>query len=411
MIQKLTVRLLSILLLLLTLFIIQAAGSTTVRPTVELSYQLDPPALFPGDNGTVTMSLKNMATGDVYVQEDSKTLDMNAYIVSASLIGTDEIEVLDKGYSNIGLIGPGDTLNLIFNIRTKKEASSGTHFLNFELIGGSDMYDLNYKVPIKVDDKNMQIVFSNLPSNMINEVSTITVKIINPRSTDLNNVILSPSCEGALISPSNIFVGTVSAGNSSTVEFTVNTVNSNSGNKNIKCIASYFNGDNIHTSEITSIDINVISKPTLTLTNVEIKNLGNKYTITGEINNIGTTDMKNVVISVLDSKGVNSTQPYPSYFIGSLEKDDFSSFELSALVSPGTSEIPLLIEFRGTDNAYTSITKSIALDSVELPIQTDKEASSPLLLVIGIILCIVVFGIIWYSWKKQKKTNQRDRDI
>jgi hypothetical protein len=409
LIQKLTVRLLPILILL-TLSIIQAAGDTTVRPTVELSYQLDPPTLFPGDNGTVTISLKNMATGDVYVQEDSKTFDMNAYIVSASLIGTDEIEVLGKGYSNIGLIGPGDTLNLTFNVKTKKEASSGTHFLNFELVGGSDMYDLNYKVPLKIDDKNIQVVFLNLPSNMINEISTIKVNIINPRSTDLNNVILSPSCEDVFISPSNIFVGTVSAGNSSAVEFTVNTVNSNSGNKNIKCIASYFNGDNLHTSETTSTAINVISKPTMTLTNIEIKNLGNKYTITGEINNIGTTDMKNVIISVLDSKGVNSTQPYPSYFIGGLEKDDFSSFELSALVTPEASEIPLLLEFRGTDNAYTSITKSIALNSVELPTQTDKAASSPLLLVIGIVLCIVVFGIIGYSWKKQKKTNPKDED-
>ncbi len=409
MIQKLTVRLLPILILL-TLSIIQAAGDTTVRPTVELSYQVDPPAFFPGDNGTVTISLKNMATGDVYVQEDSKTFDMNAYIVSASLIGTDGIEVLGKGYSNIGLVGPGDTLNLTFNVKAKKEASSGTHFLNFELVGGSDMYDLNYKVPIKIDDKNIQVVFLNLPYNMINEISTMKVNIINPRSTDLNNVILSPSCEDAFISPSNIFVGIVQAGNSSTVEFTVNTVNSNSGTKKIKCIASYFNGDNLHKSETISTDVNVISKPTLTLTNVETKDSGNGYTITGEINNIGTTDMKNVAISVLDSKGVNSTQPYPSYFVGSLEKDDFSSFELSALVSPGTSEIPLLIEFRGTDNAFTSFTKSVALNSVELPAQTDNKETSPLVYVIGLVLCIAVFGIIGYSWKKQKKTNQRDED-
>ncbi|RPJ78112.1 MAG: hypothetical protein EHM20_04705 [Alphaproteobacteria bacterium] len=112
------------------------------------------------------------------------------------------------------------------------------------------------------------------------------------------------------------------------------------------------------------------------------------------------------MISLIDSKGINSTQPYPSYFIGSLEKDDFSSFELSALVSPGTSEIPLLIEFRGTDNAYTSITKSVYLDSMELSVQTDKKASSPLLIIISIVLCVAVFGIIGYSWKKQKKMNK-----
>ncbi len=102
--------------------IIPVAGDTTVRPTVQVTCQSDPLSLFPEDNGTVTVSLKNMATGDVYVQEDSKTFDMNAYIVSASLIGTNDIEVMDKGYSNIGLIGPGDTLNLTFNIKVKKRS-------------------------------------------------------------------------------------------------------------------------------------------------------------------------------------------------------------------------------------------------------------------------------------------------
>lgn len=383
--------------------------ATTVRPTVEVSCQSDPLTLFPGDNGTVLISLKNMATGSVYVQEEDETFDMNAYIVSASLIGNNEVEVLDKGYSNIGLMGPGDTLNLTFKVKVKKEASSGVHFLNFELIGGSDMYDLNYKFPIKVDDRDIQTVFLNLPSNMRSEISTIAVNIINPRSSDVHDVMLTPSCDDILISPSNIFVGDVPARNNSTVEFTVNAINSETGIKNIKCLVSYFNGDNLHTSETTNISTNVISKPTLVLTNIELKNIGNKYTITGEINNVGSTDLRNVVISLIDSKGISSTQPYPSYFIGTLEKDDFSSFELSAIIS-GTSEIPLLIEFRGSDDAYMSITTSVSLGSTELSNQTEMKTLSPLVLITGAILCIVVFGILGYSWNKQKKITQKEGD-
>ncbi len=49
--------------MLFTLFIIPVAGDTTVRPNVQVSSQSDPLSLFPGDNGTVTISLKNMATG------------------------------------------------------------------------------------------------------------------------------------------------------------------------------------------------------------------------------------------------------------------------------------------------------------------------------------------------------------
>lgn len=69
---------------------------------------------------------------------------------------------------------------------------------------------------------------------MINEISTVTVDVINPRSSDIKDVILSPSCEDVLIYPSNIFVGTIPAGNNSTVEFTVNTVKSSPGNKKNK---------------------------------------------------------------------------------------------------------------------------------------------------------------------------------
>ena len=136
-------------LLLLAICAVPAAGDTDVRPTVALNYQVEPAVLMPGDSGTVTISLNNMATGEIYVSEDDKTFDMNAYILSATLGGNSNIDILDSSYTNVGLMGPGDTLELTFNIKAKEDIQNSVHFLNFELVGGSDMYDLNYKIPVK----------------------------------------------------------------------------------------------------------------------------------------------------------------------------------------------------------------------------------------------------------------------
>lgn len=73
MIRKIMVRS-SVNLILCIFLIIPAAGDTTVRPTVQVTCQSNPLSFFPEDNGTVTVSLKNMATGDVYVRRIVKLL-------------------------------------------------------------------------------------------------------------------------------------------------------------------------------------------------------------------------------------------------------------------------------------------------------------------------------------------------
>jgi hypothetical protein len=394
---------LAIVLVLLLTFVAPSAGDTEVRPTVAVTYEVEPATFMPGDTGTITIVLENMATGEIYVREDNETFDMNAYIVRATLLGDGDIEILDSGYTNIGLMGPGDTLQLTFNIKASEEASEGVHFLNFELVGGSDMYDLNYKVPVKIDNRDLKVIVSNLPTTLVNEISTITVDVVNMRSNEVSGVIVVPDGNDVTFTPSEVFVGTITAGNKSTATFTLNTLGSEEGTKDISFSASYFNGDNLHQSNDADITINVIRQSPLILTGIEVVHTGNSYTITGDLNNVGTTDAKNVVISVVGSDGIEPVQPYANYFVGTLEADDFSSFELSARITSGDiKSIPVLIEFRNTDNAYSSLTESISLeDSGSAVGGSEGGISSTVLIVIG-LASIVIIGIIGYSWKKRK---------
>lgn len=389
-------------------FALAATSTNEVRPTVSLSYDIEPGAFMPGDTGTITVTLKNMATGGVYVTEDDETLSMNAYIASATIGGNGNFEILDKGYSNIGLLGPQDTIELSFNVKAKDNAAIGTHFLNLQLVGGSNMYDLNYRIPVKVDDRDLQIILSDMPSTLMNEVSTINVDVVNRRSNTVTSVIVSPEGEGMVFTPSEYFIGSIPAGNKSTAAFTLNTMYSSPEKRDISFVVSYFNGDNLRQTDKITRQVEVIDQHSLIFTSLDVSKAGNRYTIAGDLNNFGTTDAKNVMVSVAESDKVAAAQPYARYYIGTLETDDFSSFELSAqLLDSSLSSIPIIIEFRDPNNAYMSIRENISIGTSSIAsasASTDEEKDSPVLLwAVAGILAIGIVILIYHSWKKRRE--------
>ncbi len=402
--------------LIITMFILTTlsftgAASTEIRPTLSLDYSIEPEVFMPGDMGTITVTLENMATGEIYVEEDEETLDMNAYIASASLDGNGNLDILDKSYTDVGLLGPGDILKLTFNVKVNESAATGVHFVDLIIVGGSNMYDLNYRIPLKVDDRNVKIIMSNFPSTMMNEVSQVNIDVVNRRPNDVTSVIVTPYSEDVTFSPSDHFVGSIPEGNKSTVTFTVNTMNSEEGYSNVSFSVSYFNGDNIHTSDTAAKEVRVIKQSPLVFTGIETEIKGNKYTISGDLNNFGITDAKNVMISVDDIEGIQPLQPYANYFIGTLEADDFSSFELNArITSANISSVPVLIEFRDPDNAYTAIYQEISLESGTIHSNTDDENNSTELWVIAGIVAIAIVGIIVYSWKKRRDEDKKESE-
>ncbi|NYT18917.1 MAG: hypothetical protein GKC08_01295 [Methanosarcinales archaeon] len=385
-----------------------ALADTDIRPTVVVDYSMEPAVLMPGDTGTITISIENMAGGEVYVKEDDKTFDMNAYIASITLGGNDDIEILNNEYTDIGLLGPQDTIKLAFNVRAKETAKNGVHFLNMELVGGSDMYDLNYNIPVKIDGRNLRLIMATMPTTVMNEITTIELDIINTRPNDVNNVIIKAEGEDVSFNPAEIFVGTIPANDKTTVDITLNTMESSSGTKNISFTASFFNGDNYHVSGNEDTAINVVSQPSLIFTSLEVTKSGNRYSLVGDINNFGTTDAKNVLVSVAGSEDIKPIQPYANYFVGTLEADDFSSFELSARVlSPEVKEIPILIEFRDTDNVYSSVTGYIDLESASAPEGGEQETPIWMWGVIGVIT-IAIAGVIVYTWKKRETAEDNE---
>jgi len=391
---------------LLAMCLPYANADTEIRPTITVNYSVEPGVLMPGDTGTVTVELRNMASGEVYVQENDETFDMNAYIANANLKGNKDINILDGRQTNVGLLGPGGYIRLTFNIQANESASNGMHFLELEVIGGSNMYNLNYRIPVKVDDRDLKIIVSDMPPTLMKEYSIVNVEVVNLRPNEITGVIVTPKGEDIKFFPANAFVGTINGGNKSTATFTLNTMTSKKGNKEIQFSTTYFNGDNLHISSYTNYTVQVVDQSSLILSAIEIDRIGNVYTISGDINNFGTTDAKNVMISVMATENITPVQPYEKYFVGTLESDDFSSFELSASTQESNAEeIPLLIEFRNANNSYAYINENIALQKEMVPASNASRGNSIAMIGLVAVICIAVMGIIAYSWKKRKNSE------
>lgn len=392
--------------ILLTICLPYANADTEIRPTITVNYSVEPGVFMPGDTGTLTVELRNMASGEVYVRENDETFDMNAYIASANLKGSRDITILDGRQTNVGLLGPGDYIRLAFNIEANESSSNGMHFLELEVIGGSNMYNLNYRIPVKVDDRDLKLIVSDMPPILMKEYTIVNVEVVNLRQNEITGVMVTPKGKDIKFFPANAFVGTINGGNRSTATFTLNTMTSEKGDKDIQFSTTYFNGDNLHTSSDTNYTVQVVDQTALILSAIELNRIGNTYTISGDINNFGTTDAKNVMISIIETENITPVQPYEKYFVGTLESDDFSSFELSASTQENNvEEIPLLIEFRNTNNAYAHINENITLQKGMVTASNASGGNSIAMIGLVAVICLAVAGIIVYSWKKRKNSE------
>ncbi len=230
------------------------------KGTVELENVVSNPDIFmPGDRGTVTVTLKNTATTPT-VTIDESSYDTNARIQSAVLEPlSDEIIVLDSPYEEMGIIGPGDSIKLTFNVRVAENAMDGNHNLELAIEGNSFDYNSKKNIPLKVDSSNIKVIPSKA-LQLVNGQSTIEFDVANTHPNELNSVSIKPEAEGVKFYPAEYFIGPMDPDELFTVEFDAVKDNSSgftedSGKINMSLTANYNNGINRHANVIGNLNL------------------------------------------------------------------------------------------------------------------------------------------------------------
>jgi hypothetical protein len=235
-------------------------GSDTFdsKGTIQLEkIKTEPEVLMPGDEGTVTFTLKNTAT-QYTITIDGEEYDTNARVRSATLVSIDDIEVINESYHDIGILGPGDALNLTYNIKVDDTARDGTKHLEFIVAGSSYTYNYDWNIPLKVDSAGIKVIPTK-PMTLKNGVANLEFDIVNTHPSTLTSVSIKPRAEGVEFSPMEYFIGSMDHDELFTVEFDAITESNDSTTKNLTLIAQYKNGVNQHETFIDGLSLEMVS--------------------------------------------------------------------------------------------------------------------------------------------------------
>lgn len=361
----------------------QSASVVQTSATGQLQVtgtKLDPEILMYGDTGTLTVDVVNTASQSITVQRGTMT-------------GNGAITANDKNYAAVGDIGPGAKMSFTFTIRAG--APDGIYYPEFSL-QYPEGTSLRYPVPVKVDSTGLVLSVQSQPdAYSAGQKDPITLSVGNPRQNSVTGVVLTGAGPSITMSPATSFIGTIGSNSATTATLNITPA----APSNLTVQVQFANGLNRHTQNLV-IPVEFSESKTradMVLSNVVIKQTNSTVDLTGDITNAGLTPAKAVV--VMPGKNVTGVDPYRQYVVGSLQPDDFSSFELT-FNAGGASSVPVIVTYLDADGNQFSKTIPVSLSDSSDKSST-PDSSFPVLWIGLLLLAILVVGIVIYkSWKR-----------
>ncbi len=385
----------SLIAILIVLFlisgIVSAASTTDEAAAAQVSVTnvtLDPSVLFVGDTGTITLEVTNSGTQSVG-------------ITRASMYDNDIDMMKNTYYETVGAIGAGNKMYFTFTV--KANCPEGIYYPKFSLDFRS-AGSLRYPVLTRVQNTDLTVSVLEKPDTFsTGKKDTIKILVGNTRPNRVTGVTITPVGTGVDVTPTSYFIGNLDSNGSNTVTFSVTP----EASTDLEFRVDYFNGINKHS---TSLKIPVVpakgkKQANPVLSNIEQKTTDGVIHITGDVTNAGLEVAKSVVVSS-GNPGV-PVDPYKEYVVGSLNPDDFSSFEITFRAENGAG-LPLVITYKDADgNVFT---KESVIEIRDGSFTTGSSSTRgqpgglplPVIIVISAVI-IVVAGAIVYSWKNSNR--------
>ncbi|MDD1658934.1 MAG: hypothetical protein LUP92_01590 [Methanomicrobiales archaeon] len=369
------------LIIICTPVIFAAAADADATDVTITGIQISPSVLMRGDTATATISVENRGSTSVGVRR-------------VFLLGEPNlIRTLNDPYQTVGDIGGGNSRDFSFLIRA--DGPDGTYYPKF-VLDFRDAGSLTVPFPVILKSTELAVSVLEQPDRFSRErKDTVTIRLGNPRINEVTGVNLVMAGDGLDITPASYFIGTLKADASTTVSFNITPHQAG----NLTTTVSYQNGVNQHTKMITTpiaLDDD-LKRASLVASNLILTSDGSTYHLTGDVSNAGL-EVANAV-TVTAGGGAVPVDPFRSYVVGSLNPDDFASFEVSFQVR-NASSVLLLLQFKDKDGRIFSERTELPVTKASVPAEgTTALPSGPILL---LVLALVVGGIIIYSWKRKR---------
>ena len=309
-----------------------------------------------------------------------------------------DISILSSSYDTSMYLGAGNSMTFVFTVQAG--VAPGIYYPTFS-VDFRDAGYLRYPVELRVENDPLKISVLSKPDTFsAGKKDTVVIAVGNPRNDAVNGVVVNPSGNGLDITPSSYFIGNLGSDDSVQVPLTITP----SDNSILSVLVDYKNGVNSHQSTLQVPIVLGASKLQANpiLSNIQVTYESGKYSVTGDVTNAGLQVANSVVVTTGD--GATPVAPYQQYVVGSLQPDDFSSFEVTFTTPDNTLTVPLVVQFKDSDgNQFEETTV------VEIPPASTGGGEAPgfplPIIALLVVLIIIIAGVVWYSWRKSHEQS------
>lgn len=346
------------------------------------SVTFDPGAFFTDDIGTATVKVTNGNN------------NMSSVVNHASF-GDQKIRMTSNPYESTTNIGPLQTQPFVFSVTA--DALEGTYYPTFSL-SFRDADSLYYRSTVEVDNRPLELTIVDKPDAFTQgKKKTLYLKISNPRKNDVRNVVLNVSGDGITASPSRTFIGDLASGESEPVNVSI------TPDRETTAIlaVNYDNGNNPH--DVT-LDLPITfgtdkMQANPVMSNVQVKNDGTVFHVTGDVNNAGLETANTVTVAALAP--AVAQDPFKTYVVGALKPDDFGSFEVTFTADPSVTSVPIQLSYKDADGNIYNASQDVNIPSAGLTQQ--KTGGVPVIPVLAGIVILLVFVGGWFVYLRKSQ--------
>ena len=389
-----------------------------------VNHNVEPAVFFPGDEGTISLTLKNTVTQSTVTEESFKQERGGSYtrtttvsttsaeIESVRLVSKKCVEWLStrtrsSEFFRIGALGPGESIRISFPVRVNKFCEDGTYFPEV-LVSVENGKDVRFPIPVRVDSSALDILVDIPPEISPGDSKEVRVTVANSRPSAVSGARVSVHAdtdEGLELTPECIFVGKLEPFEHKTVNFTLSAVKEEAGAKaefkSIVFEATYKNSENEHKSVLeTGILLRNILDMHLILVDAPAKvKRGEDARIEFDVAN----GMERPVsaVSVLPCEPCEQMRILPSEsFIGDMDAGDVfsASFTVDTSTLPqGENTLRFKLRFRDVSTGRMHETPPCEVKIFVEPQEESPAWSFPLLAIVALSAVVMVFFafIVW----------------
>jgi len=239
-----------------------------------------------------------------------------------------------------------------------------------------------------------------LSTKRVGDGSSLAVTVSDLGNADVRHVSVRGTSANATVTGGD--VARVPAGASRTVVLNASGL---SGEAPVHVVASYDYGRGTHTGR-ASTNATVSANPgSIRLTGLDVEHSNGKTHITGSASNVGLAAVNSVVVSVVPAAGVTPAYPGREYFVGTVPKSDFVSFDVYATVDPNATSVPLRVTYLA-DGAHRTKTVQVPIAATGTRTDPSKSPGSGgggwlFPAAIGVVVLAAIGGLIYVGWRNR----------